>query len=119
MAYKPIKLSKSEIERIARGGKPDRSLNCAEQIAICREYRKLENEVKRMEMEIIDTSDAQQEAYREMDKYGWKPDEIYETEEERRDHRAEKREATKEAAQNLLRNYYRNRTRRKGQQNDD
>lgn len=103
MAYKPIKLSKSEIERIARGGKTGRSLNYAEQIAVCREYKKLGIEAKRVGREIIESSEAQQEAYREMEKAGWKADETYATPEERRAHKAEKREAGRLKAREELR----------------
>lgn len=65
--------------------------------------KELESRTKRVEREIIEGSDAQQEAYREMAKAGWKADEFYETQEERKAHRAEKREAGKLKAREILR----------------
>ena len=64
--------------------------------------KELESRTKRVEREIIEGSDAQQEAYREMAKAGWKADEIYQTPEERKAHRAEKRETGRMKAREAL-----------------
>lgn len=74
MAHKDIKLSKKE----------------------------LESRAKRAEREIIEKSDAQIEIYRDMERAGWKPDEIYATEEEKRAHKAKKRETGRLRARGAL-----------------
>lgn len=56
----------------------------------------------RARREIIDKSDAQIEAYREMAKAGWKADEVYATPEERRAHKAKKRETGRLKAREAL-----------------
>ena len=65
----------------------------------------MENEVKRMEREIIEGSDAQQEAYREMAKAGWKADEIYQDQRKKgstgRKNEKGKKKAPEELHQNM------------------
>ena len=65
------------------------------------DYKPTQKEI-RARREIIDKSDAQIEAYREMAKAGWKADEVYETPEERKAHKAKKRETGRMKAREAL-----------------
>lgn len=65
------------------------------------DYKPTQKEI-RARREIIDKSDAQIEAYRDMAKAGWKADEVYETPEERRAHKAKKRETGRMKAREAL-----------------